>query len=128
LFSPRSPARRIERPFMLRQRYARVIEEDLPCRRQLDTSRLPLEQCDAQLGFDLLDPLAERRLLHSQPLCGPRDMLLFGDGNELMKVTKLHGISSWYGCLTSISRAVSASNARRRRAVHAYRATVRCAS
>jgi len=38
---------------------------------------------DVELGFDCLDPLAERRLLHAQPLGSSRDVAILGNGHEL---------------------------------------------
>jgi hypothetical protein len=45
---------------------------------------------DVELGFDCLDPLAERRLLHGQPLGGSRDVALLGNGHELTEVPQLY--------------------------------------
>src|SRR6202022_2025929 len=47
----------------------------------------------ADLGLQLMDLLAERRLGDVQPGCGTAKVQLLGDGNEIAQLTKFHGTS-----------------------------------
>ena len=63
----------------------------------MSRARLAPEELDVELGLERLDLLAERRLLHAQPLGRPGDMLLLGDGDEIAEMTQLHAIPISYG-------------------------------
>ena len=53
---------------------ARPIKENAPGIGQFDPARLTAKELNVKLGFDRLDPLAKRRLLHAEPLGSPRDV------------------------------------------------------
>ena len=75
-----------------------LIEKDAAGVRKLDAARLATEQLHAELPLDCLDLLAERRLLHPEPLGGPRDVLLLGDGDKVAELPQVHAsISCAYG-------------------------------
>lgn len=71
-------------------RVARSIEENPPRFGQFDPARLTQKQLDIELGLDRLDPLAERWLLHTEPLGCPRNVSLFGDSDEVTKMSQFH--------------------------------------
>jgi hypothetical protein len=73
----------------LRDRRARAIKQDTPSLGHLDAARLAAKELNAELGFDCLDPLAKRRLLHAEPLGSPRDVTFLGNGDELTEVAQL---------------------------------------
>src|SRR6476659_6442888 len=90
LLAPRGTACGFEGAVILRERRARTIEENPPRFGQFDPARLAAKQLHIELGFDRLDPLAKRRLLHAEPLRGPRDVPFFGDGDEVPEMSQLH--------------------------------------
>ena len=94
LFASRRAARRFKCPIVLRQQGARVVEEDAARFGQFNAARQAPKQLNVKLAFDRLDPLAERRLLHAQPLGSASDMPFLCDGNKLLKMSKLHAISN----------------------------------
>src|SRR5262249_59644917 len=91
---PFLPARRapcrFERAVELGQHRAGVVEEGMSGCRQLDPARLATKELRAELALDRLNALAQRRLLHTQPFRGPRDVPFLGDGNEISQVPEIH--------------------------------------
>ena len=57
---------------------------------ELDAARQATEQLHVELALQRANLLAERRLLHAEPLGRPRDMPFLGDGDEIAKMTELH--------------------------------------
>ena len=57
-----------------------------PAGRELDPARRTDEQLDAERRLERLDPLAERRLGDVEPLGGPAEVQLLGDGDEVAQV------------------------------------------
>ena len=49
-----------------------------------------MEEADAEILLEPADLLAERRLRDVKALCGATEVQLFGDGDEVPKVAKLH--------------------------------------
>src|SRR3954468_23196080 len=90
LLAPRRTPYCFERAVVMRERRARSIEENPPGFGQFDPARLAPKQLDIELGLDRLDPLAERWLLHTEPLGCPGNVSLFGDNDEVPKVSQLH--------------------------------------
>ena len=64
---------------------------------ELHTARLAAEQLHLQLGFQCPDLLAQRRLLHAEPLGGAGDVAFLGDGDEVAQVSQVHVICVGYG-------------------------------
>jgi len=66
-----------------------VIEEHLARRGQLDAACAAGHEPGADLGLQLAQLTAERRLRRAQPpLGGDRDALLLGHGNEIAEVSQ----------------------------------------
>ena len=57
---------------------------------QAHAARMAQEQGGIDLALERLDLLAERRLLHAQPLRRARDVPFMRDGDEIAKVTQFH--------------------------------------
>lgn len=66
------------------------LQESNPGCGDLDSARGPPQQGDADLRLELLDLLGERRLGDVQPLGGPTEVTLLGDGHEVAQVADLH--------------------------------------
>jgi hypothetical protein len=90
LLAARGATSRFKCAVILRDRCASAIKENASGLSQLDATRLAAKELDVELGFDCLDPLAERRLLHAQPLGSSRDVALLGNGHELTEVPQLY--------------------------------------
>ena len=73
--------------FELREDGARIVEHCAAGIGQLDAARLAAEQLHIELALERLDLLAERRLLHAEPLGRPGDVALLGDRDEIAKMT-----------------------------------------
>ena len=74
-------------------RSSRDLDEEALARGgQLDPTRGPDEELDAELGLQLLDLLGEWGLGDVQPGCRPTEVALLGDGHEVAQVAKLHGV------------------------------------
>ncbi len=69
---------------------ARLVEKDAARFRQLDPASLAAEQLHVEVLLDRLDLLAERRLLHSEPLGGPGDVSFLGNGDEVSELPQVH--------------------------------------
>jgi hypothetical protein len=67
LAAPGAPGR-FKCAVILRQQRARMIEKHAPRFGQLDAARLAAQEHDIELALDCLDPLAQRRLLHTETL------------------------------------------------------------
>jgi hypothetical protein len=78
----------------LAQDAPRLVEKDGAGGGQRDASSSPMEKIDAQLELELPDLLAQRGLSEMQTLGRTPEVQLLGDGNEVAKSTKLHGLAS----------------------------------
>jgi hypothetical protein len=65
-------------------------EELLARGQQAHSLRGPLEQRDAELTLEVADLPAERRLRDVQPPRGATDVLLLGDGDEVVDLREAH--------------------------------------
>jgi hypothetical protein len=90
LLASRGAPCRSECMVVLRKHRTRIIEKNAPGLGQLNAAGLAAKELDIEFQLDRLDPLAERRLLHAEPLGSPRDMSLFRDGDELPEMSELH--------------------------------------
>jgi len=72
----------------LRERRARLGEKDLACRRERDLPLSTREELDADLALQLTDLLTERRLSGFEPLRGPAEIQLLGDGDEVPEMAQ----------------------------------------
>jgi hypothetical protein len=90
LLAARGATRRFKCTVILRDHCTGAIEENASGLGQFDAARLAAKELDAELGFDRLDPLAERRLLHAEPLGGSCDVAVLGNGHELTEVPQLY--------------------------------------
>ena len=86
----RRPPGRLRGPLGVEQDRSGLVEECASRVRQLDATLGPVEERDAELGFELSDLLTERRLGHAQTQCRPAEVQLLGDGHEISEVPKLH--------------------------------------
>ena len=74
--------------FRMRERRAGLLNEDTPCIREFHNSSLISgEQVKSVLGFEVGNLFAERRLGYMQSVRGPREVQLFGQGNDCVQVT-----------------------------------------
>jgi hypothetical protein len=62
----------------------------LPRLRQSDLSLVSLEQLDPELLFELAYLLTEWRLADVEAYCGAAEVQLFGDGDKIAQMSKLH--------------------------------------
>src|SRR5690349_4117451 len=53
-----------------------------------------VQEHHAELGLELADLLAHRRLGDVQPLCRAAEMQLLGDGDEVAEMSQFHGSHS----------------------------------
>src|SRR3954451_20384783 len=90
LLASRGAPSGFERMIVLRKYRTRIIEKNAPGLGQLDAARLAVKQLDIEFQLDRLNPLAQRRLLHPEPLGGSRDMCFFRDRDELPEMSELH--------------------------------------
>src|SRR5258706_15493465 len=81
----------------------RVLVEGLAARRQLDAARKAPEERESELLLEVLDLLAQRRLLQAEAFGGARHALGFGDGDEVAQVAQFHEASSMYSQIVSIT-------------------------
>jgi hypothetical protein len=86
----RCAPRRFEGPIKLRENRAPMGEKCVTRVGELNAARLAAKKLHIEFAFDRLDALAERRLLHSQPFRGARDVALLGDCNEVAEMPELH--------------------------------------
>src|SRR4029077_14635936 len=89
LLAPSRASRRFERPLVLREQGARIVEEDASGFGQLDPTRLAQEELGVELAFDGFDQLAKRRLLHAETFGRPRNVPFLGHHDETAEVSKL---------------------------------------
>src|SRR3981189_3753127 len=82
LSAPGAPGR-FECAIVLRQQRARMFEKPAPRFGQLDAARLSAQEHDIELALDRLDPLAQWRLLHTEPLGRAGDVSFLGHGDEM---------------------------------------------
>src|SRR5215472_6242735 len=68
----------------------RLGQEGLALRRELDASTVALQELEPKLALEAANLLAERRLRDEQPLRGPREVELGGDGHEVPQMAQLH--------------------------------------
>jgi hypothetical protein len=90
LLAARGATCRFKCTVVLRDHCTSAIKENASGLSQLDATRHAAKELDVELGFDCLDPLAERRLLHAESLSGSRDMAVLGNGHELTEVPQLY--------------------------------------
>ncbi|MNN19294.1 hypothetical protein D3C81_1325300 [compost metagenome] len=69
---------------------ARFLEEQLAGPGQLHAARGAGKQPHAQFILQLLDLPGQGRLRDVQAGCGPPDVLLFGNGDEVAEMTQIH--------------------------------------
>ncbi|KSV66639.1 hypothetical protein N182_35055 [Sinorhizobium sp. GL2] len=69
----------------------RPIVEHLPCPRQLDPARRPLEQPHTEFLLQRLDVRTQRWLGNAHPRRRPIEVQLLGHCNEEGKLAKFHG-------------------------------------
>ena len=75
-------------PLRMRERRAGLFNEDTPGIREFDNpSLMASEQVKSVLGFEVGNLFAERRLGYVQSVRGPREVQLFGQGNDCVQVT-----------------------------------------
>jgi hypothetical protein len=67
-----------------------LAQEQLPGLGQLDGAARPDQERPAQLAFQVLDLLRERRLGDAEALRGAPEVPLLGDGDEVTEVAQLH--------------------------------------
>jgi len=84
------PLRRFRGALDMEQDRLRLVEEDASRFRQLDPALGPIEKRDPELGLELQDLLAERRLSHAKTQRGPTEMQLLRHGHEISEMPKLH--------------------------------------
>jgi hypothetical protein len=70
---------------------ARFTCEDAAGVGQLDFSPGPVKELGVQVLFELADLLAQGGLADMEPSGGPAEVQLLADGEEVSKVSKLHG-------------------------------------
>ena len=73
------------------ERAVDALQERLSVRVQPDLPTGPVEERDAELGFEALDRPAERGLVDSKLLRRPRHVLRAGQGLELSELREVHG-------------------------------------
>ena len=76
------------RHLQLLQELERLRKEQCADLRELDFALGPLEEVNAELLFELPDLPAQRRLRHAQALGRPREVQLFGDSDEKIRVAE----------------------------------------
>jgi hypothetical protein len=59
--------------------------------RERDAPAGPVEQLDAELSLELVDPLRERRSRDVEPGGGPTEVQLLGHGHEVAHAAQVHG-------------------------------------
>ena len=87
---PGGPLRGHRRPFDMGEDLPRVDQEDRTGRAQLHVVGRALQEDHPQLSFQALQPLAQRRLDDVFTGCGPPEMQLLGEGDEVTQLLKLH--------------------------------------
>ena len=88
----------------LGQHGARVAQEGLARRGQLDAAARALEQRAAELGLERANLLAERRLGDVQPRGGTPEVQLLGDGDEIAKLAEFHDLDPMAVTLVALIR------------------------
>ena len=73
---------------------AGLDEEPFADRRERDAAARPVEQADAELRLQLVDPLRQRRRGDVQALRGPSEVELLGHGDEVAHAAQVHGPNS----------------------------------
>ena len=74
-------------PLRMEERRASLFDEGTSGIREFHgPSCVASEQVKSMLFFDLSDLFAERRLGDVQSVCGPREVQLFGQGNDCVQV------------------------------------------
>lgn len=92
-------------PFRLADR-EQSLGDDLPAGvGRGHTPGVPVEEPNAQFGFEALQRVGQGRLADVQPLCGPSEVLLVGDHGEVVQLTQLHAaiINRLYGARGALS-------------------------
>ena len=72
------------------KRSPRVRQHGFASRRQPHSAARPVQQCLAEFALQSLDLRADRRLRDVDPLGRPGEVRLFGDGDEVLELPKLH--------------------------------------
>src|SRR5574338_903300 len=85
-FNVRRLTNRADRLFGLREGRARLFQEDLPSVGELDSRPGAFEQPHPKLRLELSNPLAQRRLSHSEPLRRATERELLRDRYEIAEV------------------------------------------
>ena len=67
-----------------------VLQEHFTGLGQADMAAGAVQQLHAELAFQRLDRLRQRRLRHVQPLRRPAEVQLFGDGEEVAGLPDFH--------------------------------------
>jgi hypothetical protein len=92
----------------------RAFEEELAGLREADPTGMTLQQPDAELALERADLLREAGLGNPQPLGGAGEASLFGDRDEVAKVTQFHlGLLKlrWQTATSAATPAAAASSA-----------------
>src|SRR5262245_39322537 len=90
LLAPRRAPSGLTGVVELSKRCAGLVEESAAGVGELDAAWLAAEQLHIEFALQRLDLLAERRLLHAEPLGGARDVRFLGDRDEIAKVPQFH--------------------------------------
>jgi len=85
-------ARLVYRPIEIGEEGAGVLDQDRAGRRQLDAPPRTRQERESELLLERLDLSAQRTLSHVQAFCRPAEVPLFGDGDEIAKVTELRRV------------------------------------
>ncbi|MCY1558731.1 hypothetical protein D9M68_956900 [compost metagenome] len=67
-----------------------LFQEGLAADRQRGTLGMAPEEIETELVFERTYLLAERRLLHAEPLRGAREMPLLGNDKKITKMSEFH--------------------------------------
>ena len=89
-FAARGAARGGERVVDMGEDGAGIGQQRTAGLGQLDAARLAAQQLHVEFALQRADLLAERRLLHAEPLGGAGDVAFFGDGDEVAEVAQFH--------------------------------------
>src|SRR5437868_5592683 len=89
LLAPGRSPRRFKRMVQVCKRCTGIIQESSTSIGQLNTARLTAKQLHIKFALDRLDLLAERRLLHAEPLGGSGDVPFLRNYNEITEMSQL---------------------------------------
>jgi hypothetical protein len=71
----------------------RLLQKQLACWAELDSTRKTVEQFEANLLFQILNLSGECRLGYAKPLCAAPVMLLLSDCHEVAQMSQFHSDS-----------------------------------